>query len=287
VANGAASVSVYGATGSAVTSGGFPAQQGPSGVAYDSDDGTIWVANYASSGGTPATGVAEYTPNGSSAQTFDYATQFSPPPNTAPYSITVCPAAATGGSTLVVVGYIDDGSGAGTASVQSYTTSGVFVGAFAGPITKPYALSCTAQGFVFIADASGLYEMTADGANFGLVGPFDGLTPPLFGVFAGSAGVGTDGGAVDGSAEDSGREETGTGTEEGGAEESSAADTGTEVDTGRDTGTADSGVEDTGTEDAGSPDANTVDSSAGDTGAADSQTTDGNTGIDGEADAEG
>jgi sugar lactone lactonase YvrE len=189
VGDGAATVNVYSAAGASVTvGGGFPGNYGPSGVAFDADDDTLWVANYvgAPSSPTPTYGVAEYTATGAAAQTFDYATQFPRPAHEEPYSITVCSKAATGGSTLVVVGYIDDGSGLGSGAVRSYTTSGAMVGSFSGPLTKPYGLSCTTQGDVFIADASGLYRVSTSGANLGLPGPFAGLTPPLFGVLASS-----------------------------------------------------------------------------------------------------
>jgi alpha-tubulin suppressor-like RCC1 family protein len=191
VGNGAATVNVFSATGAALSvTDGFPGYYGPSGVAYDPDDETLWVANYvgAPAASPPVHGVAEYTANGAAAQTFDYASQFAPPaPHVEPYSITVCPAASTGGQTTVVVGFIDDGSGLGTGAVQSYTTSGAPIGStFSGTITRPYALSCNAQGDVYIADVTGLHVVNTRGTAQPLPGSFAGLTPPLYGVLAGA-----------------------------------------------------------------------------------------------------
>jgi len=187
VGNGGSTVAVYDATGSTVAaSGAFPGHCGPSGVAYDPDDHTIWVANYvgAPSSSPPMYGVAEYTESGATAMAFDYATQFAPPlAHENPYSIAVCPASATATSTLVVVGFIDDGSGMGTSAVQAYSTSGAAVGPlFAGAFTKPYALSCSGRGNVYVADVTGLYRDSIDGTDLGLPGPFAGMQPPIYGV---------------------------------------------------------------------------------------------------------
>jgi hypothetical protein len=102
VGNGAAGVNVYDAMGEPVTMpGAFPSTYGPSGVAYDPDDHTLWVADYveAMPANPPRYGVAEFTESGAVAQTFDYAKQFQPLDGALePYAITVCPAAATGGT---------------------------------------------------------------------------------------------------------------------------------------------------------------------------------------------
>lgn len=193
VDNGAATVNVYGAAGASVAvTGGFPGFYGPSGVAYDPDDQTIWVANYvgAPAASPPLHGVAEYTASGAVAQTINYASSFVvPTAHVEPYSITVCPAATTGGKgTVVVVGFIDDGSGLGTGVVQSYTTAGTTLAPpFGGLTNKPYALSCTSGGEVYVADITGLYLMNILDQNQSLPGPFTGLTPPLYGVLAASA----------------------------------------------------------------------------------------------------
>jgi hypothetical protein len=214
VGNGAATVNVYGSTGSSIaTGGGFPGAFGPSGVAYDSDDNAIWVANYvgAPAATPPVYGVSEYTPNGAAAQTFDRSTQFvAPGAHQEPYSIAVCPTSATGDSTVVVVGFIDDGSGEGTGTVQSYSTSGAPIGSpFAGPISKPYALSCDSQGNVYIADVTGLYRENTAGQNIGLPGSFAGLTPPIYGVLAVPGSVGGGGAVDDGGSEGAVRADTG------------------------------------------------------------------------------
>jgi DNA-binding beta-propeller fold protein YncE len=186
VGNGGASVSVYDASGArAAADGGFPNHYGPSGMAYDPDDQTVWVANYA---GFPASvyGVAEYSETGQASQTFAYSSQFVAPQNhQEPYSIAVCPEAAAGGSTVVVVGFIDDGSGLGTGSVQAYSTNGVPQGApFA--FAKPYALSCDSVGRVYVGDEAGLFSIDIrGGAACALpAGSFPGLQPPIYGTLA-------------------------------------------------------------------------------------------------------
>jgi hypothetical protein len=168
-----------------------------SGVAYDPDDGVIWVANYTgfAPSGTPKYGVAEYTEGGAAVRTFNYATQFlSPLAHESPYSIAVCPSSATGGATVIVVGFIDDGSGKGTGAVQAYSTSGGLLGDyFSGPITSPYALSCGAKGDLFIADKTGLYRGTVTGSGFSggtAASTFGGLTAPIYGVLV-APGTGT------------------------------------------------------------------------------------------------
>jgi hypothetical protein len=193
---------------------------GASGVAWDPDDGTIWVADYlgAPQTGGPQYGVTEYfaldnSALGASAQTFNYATQFAPTsPTQEPYAIAVCPKSATGGTTLIVVGFTDDGQG-GIRSVQPFTTSGAPVGPpLTGDLGGLSALSCDAVGNVYIADTMGLFRnpVTSSGftpgQNASLASPgFAGLTPPIYGVFAGPfpppvADAGTDAsGGSDGS----------------------------------------------------------------------------------------
>ncbi len=196
VGSGAASVSVYGAAGAPVAvPGTFPNHYGPSGVAYDPDDGTIWVANYVGSpsAAVPRYGVSEYTESGAVAQSFDYTRQFAPTtPTEEPYAITVCPKSATGGTTLIVVGFTDDGQG-GIRSVQPFTTSGAPVGpTLGGDLGGLSALSCDADGNVYIADKLGLFRNRVTSSGFtpgqsaSLASPgFAGLEPPIYGVFAG------------------------------------------------------------------------------------------------------
>jgi len=225
---------VFNASGSPVTvTGGFPDSYGMSGVAYDPDDGTLWVANYvgAPSATPPMYGVAEYTENGAAAQTIDYATQFAPPQITAePYAIAVCPKSATGGTTLIVVGFTGFEVG-GIEYVQPFTTSGAPVGpALTGSLGGLSALSCDADGNVYIADAHGLFRNTVTSAGFTpgqnasfVSSGFAGLTPPIYGVFAGPLpasgstpdGGGdatmTDGGGGDGGASDAALQADGNG----------------------------------------------------------------------------
>lgn len=209
VGNGAATVNVFDASGGAIAAAGsFPGHYGPSGVAYDADDHTIWVANYVGSApaSPPQYGVTEYTESGGSAQTFDYGSQFASPASpTEPYSIAVCPSSATGGAPLVLVGFIDDGSGQGTCSVQAYSTSGAPVGAPAqGSLTNPYSIACSTSGTVYVADRSGLYQGTIGSGGLTGLGPasgFAGLKPPIYGVLVAPGTGSGDGGAPDATTE--------------------------------------------------------------------------------------
>jgi hypothetical protein len=195
VGNGGGNVPVADTNGTSVSlKGNFPNNYGPSGVAYDRDDDIIWIANYGGfnwNGKTPTFGVNAYRPDGTAGPTFNYATQFVPPnsPHLEPYSVTVCPFAALdgGGSTRVVVGFIDDGSHLATGAVQAYNTGGASIGApFAGNLTKPYAVSCDSHGYVYIADANGLFRDDASGNAVPLQGDIATLPKaPIYGVFAG------------------------------------------------------------------------------------------------------
>jgi streptogramin lyase len=191
VANGGGSVSVFDRAGAPLAvASGFPGYYGPSGIAYDADDDTIWVANYTggASPSPPIFGVSEYTEGGAQARAFDYASQFvAPGAHQEPYSITVCPRAATRGMTQVVVGFIDDGSGQGSGAVQVYSTDGTPAGTPRTGYAKPYALSCDSRGLVYVADATGLraFDLGDGGSDAGLAGAFAGMTAPIFGVLAG------------------------------------------------------------------------------------------------------
>ena len=172
------------------TPGGFPGTYGSSGIAYDSDDTALWVANYigAPGSGTPTIGVTEYNGDGSAKQTFNYATQFvAPNPHTQPYAIAVCTAHATAGSTEIVVGFIDDGSGQGTPDIAFYTTSGVMLYNSASGVTEPNSLSCSSTGRVYDADVSGLQIFNVTGSNITNTSgatKYTGLTGAVYGVFA-------------------------------------------------------------------------------------------------------
>ena len=140
------------------TGGGFPGHYGPSGVAYDPDDDAIWVANYQGAPRTAGTsyGFNEYGADGALLQAYP---TLSAGPHEEPYSIAVCPKSATGGATIVVVGYIDDGSLEGTGGVEAYEAGGGPLGGpIHAPLERPYALSCDPSGVVYIADATGLYQ---------------------------------------------------------------------------------------------------------------------------------
>jgi hypothetical protein len=180
-------VYVFTATGARNPIGGnFEPFNGPSGVAFDSDDRAIWIANYYGPASTMF-GVAEFTVDGKPVTTFDYRAQFTGPRvHEEPYSVAVCSRAATGTSTLVVVGFIADQSGLGHADVQVFTTDGMPIGPpLKGPFSAPYGVSCDSHGRVYVADSRGLY--VADLASTDDAGPmvsFPGLRPPLYGVLA-------------------------------------------------------------------------------------------------------
>jgi hypothetical protein len=193
VGNGGASVNVYDMSGNSVSApGGFPGNYGPSGVSYDSDDNTIWVANYVGSpGGDFTEGTAQYNEDGSVARTFDLRTQFvSTNPHCEPYSIAYCNNVNCG-AFKVDVGFIDDGSGQGTASVGLYTIDGGTLSSLTttGPdgnstysVTKPYQLAFDSQANLWIADKSGLIWFLPFVGN-GLPPGFSGaLKPPIYGV---------------------------------------------------------------------------------------------------------
>jgi hypothetical protein len=172
--------------------GSFPNTYAPSGVAYDADDQTIWAASYVGNpaGDPPQHGVAEFTADGDAADMPDYADQFAPPPHQEPYAITVCTKAAVG-STLVVVGFVSDGSGLGAAAVQPYSVDGARHGApLPAPFTKPVGVSCNSRGRVYVADVSGLYsfDLGPESSDAGDAGPHAvldwGLKPPILGVLA-------------------------------------------------------------------------------------------------------
>jgi DNA-binding beta-propeller fold protein YncE len=165
--------------------GGLPNSYGPAGIAYDPDDGTLWIANYVG-GPSSIYGVAEYSVTAAAVGSFDYVKQFvSPEDHQEPYAIAVCPKAAVGGSTLVVVGFIDDDSGLGKGgAVQAYSIEGVRHGA-SYSFTKPYSLSCNSSGLVYVADQAGLFIIDIPRGTKVVSGAFPGLTPPIYGVVAG------------------------------------------------------------------------------------------------------
>jgi hypothetical protein len=172
--------------------GSFPNTYAPSGVAYDADDRTLWAASYVGNpaGDPPQHGVAEFTMEGDGADMPDYADQFAPPPHQEPYAITVCAKAAVG-TTLVIVGFVSDGSGLGEAAVQAFSVNGARHGApLPAAFTKPVGVSCNSRGLVYVADVSGLYAFdlghgSSDAGDAGPQAALDwGLKPPILGVLA-------------------------------------------------------------------------------------------------------
>ncbi len=187
IGNGGAGVNVYDQDGNSVSvSGGFPGNYGPSGVAYDGDNDTLWVANYAGYANAPY-GTAEYEEDGTTAQTFDLTTQFVAPfAHSEPYAVGYCPTNCGAAESIKVwIGFIDDGSGEGTPLVQAYYTDGGVVAGVQLPLVKPYQVSFDSLGDVWVADKGGIWEpnfLLFD--NNVLASMSDALTPPIYGVAA-------------------------------------------------------------------------------------------------------
>jgi DNA-binding beta-propeller fold protein YncE len=195
VANGGSTVTIYNASGTYLSSFNQTgsAIYGPSGIAYDSIDNAIWVANYTGGGSAvnPTYGIAEYNPSGSLITNFPTANTnppipFAPPVNTGhemPYSISYC------GSALAV-GYISDSSGSGRSEAGGYSTSGSLLGTpFGGTMTNLHAMACAPGGTVFVAADNGLLEYAdATGTSIALpAGGFSALKAPIYGVGVGPA----------------------------------------------------------------------------------------------------
>jgi len=189
VGNGAAGVNVYDVNGTSLTvPGGFPGTYGPSGLAFDSVHNTIWAANYAYA--NAPYGVTEWNEDGSAAQTFNYASQFTTPTYPAyndPYWIAYC---ATAGNppapaNLVVVAFSSIGGNSGNGVVQTYGQTGAAVGSpFGTAIGGPRALSCSSQGRVYVAADNGLFVYDTSGNPISLpAGAFGGMTAPIYGVY--------------------------------------------------------------------------------------------------------
>jgi len=194
VANGGSTVTVYGAGGVYLSSFNQTGSgiYGPSGIAYDSIDNTIWVANYTGGGASanPTYGVAEFSPNGTIVKNFPTANTnapapFAPPVNTGhemPYTISYC-------ANALAVGYISDASGSGKSEAGGYNTSGSLGVPYTGTITNLHATACDPQGNVFVAADNGLLEYNnATGAGIAFpAGAFAGIKAPIYGVGVGPA----------------------------------------------------------------------------------------------------
>jgi hypothetical protein len=202
IANGDAKVNVYDSSGNALSvPGDFPEIYGPSGISFDSNDKTLWVANYVGAaimqinrsahfeGVAPLTlGVTQYNEDGTAAQTFNYSRQFVVPAvaSLEPYAIAYCPAFGRTAA-AVAVGFIPFyGGRTAVSQIGTYTTAGVLVfGPFGGTTTNPHALSCSSQGQIFVAADNGLLKYSVTGSKNGPAsGTFAGLTAPIYGVFA-------------------------------------------------------------------------------------------------------
>jgi hypothetical protein len=180
VGNGGSTVTVYDQNGAPVsTTGGFPGHYGPSGMAFDAESDSLWTANYAGYSGAPY-GVANYTENGGTAQTFDLTTKFvSPHTHTEPYSIAFCPGNCFG---KVWVGFIDDGTHQGTPTVAGYYLDGTLGATIPGvTFTKPYQLAFDAEPGLWVADKGGLFRVGL-GGDITPAGFAPNLTPPIYGV---------------------------------------------------------------------------------------------------------
>lgn len=194
VANGGSTVTTYGAGGQFLSTFNQtgPGIYGPSGIAYDAIDDTVWVANYTggNAAASPTYGIAEFNPNGTIVKNFPTAntnapTPFAPPVNTGhelPYTVSFC-------GNALAVGYISDGSGSGRSEMGGYTTAGSLTAPYAGTITNLHATACDPQGNVFVAADNGLLEYNnATGASIALpAGGFAGIKAPIYGVGVGPA----------------------------------------------------------------------------------------------------
>jgi hypothetical protein len=202
IGNGGSNVTIYNASGgylSAITNGVY----GPSGVAFDSIDHTIWVANDTNGNAqNPGHAISEFNEDGTLTQTIDPATQFRAPvqpTHVLPYSIGYC-APGTGGTDYVAVGYLQDnldqdpqGSlGASEGGVYSIRGTIPPVGSLVAPFSpqlaptaQPNAISCSSTGSIYVAANDGLHIYSTAGTSIALPsGGFTGLTAPLFGVYA-------------------------------------------------------------------------------------------------------
>ncbi len=197
VANGGSNVTVYNATGgylSAITTSVY----GPSGIAFDYGNNTIWVANDTNGNGVNATySVSNFNENGTLAQTIDVTTQFLAPlvpTHVLPYSIAYC-AVSAGGPEYVAVGYLQDNPDQdpqGTLGVSEagvYSTAGALSAAVSpqlGASAQPNAMSCSpSTGNFYIGANDGLHLYSGGGAAISLPsGGFSGLTAPIYGVYA-------------------------------------------------------------------------------------------------------
>ncbi len=184
VGNGGSTLTAYNVDGTDFsTPGGFPGHYGPSGVAYDPVDNTIWVANYVGNQGADFTiGTAEYNEDGSLTQGFNLSTEFlSPNTHTEPYSIAYSQDSTNG--IKLAIGFFDDGSGQGSPTMALYALDGGFV--TPGPtVTKPYQLSFDSLTYVWIADKSGLIQWGIGTPNIVPSGFTAVLKPPIYGVAA-------------------------------------------------------------------------------------------------------
>ncbi len=199
VGNGGSTVTIYNDAGSFVSSVSQSTYgpYGPSGVAFDSTDGTIWIANFTGgSGANPAYGVAEYSGGGTLAQTLNPASTFPAPvsPTTElPYSIGYCAPPAASGAAYVAVGFMSDNSNNGVAEGGIYTNAGARVAAFSPQLRAtalPNSISCSSTGLVYVAANDGLHlYSTTSAPGIGVEEPlpyqgFATLKAPIYGVYA-------------------------------------------------------------------------------------------------------
>ncbi len=190
VGNGGSTVTAYSAAGAPLAISFPSAVYGPSGVAFDPVDRTIWVANYTGGSGVGANyGVAEFNENGSLAQTFNYATQFVAPVNGSrelPYAIGYCVSSGGAPANIVAVGFLSDNSGQGQSEGGGYSSSGIEIGTqFVNTLTNPHAMSCASTGQIYVAADNGLLIYNVTGSEIGpATGAFSALKAPIYGVFA-------------------------------------------------------------------------------------------------------
>jgi hypothetical protein len=188
VANGGSTVTVYNGTGVQLGTTFTTGIYGPSGVAFDATDNTLWVANYVGGTGTanPTYGVAKFLEDGTVAATPYNPAQIQVPVSNSnhelPYAITYCSGGTFAGA--FGVGFLSDSTGLGAGEAAGYlAATGTLLGGGLSPIVgNPRALSCSSTGDLYAATDSGLYIF--NGTSLMLESAPAGLTAPIFGVFA-------------------------------------------------------------------------------------------------------
>jgi hypothetical protein len=84
----------------------------------------------------------------------------------------------------VWIGFIDDGSGHGTPTVQAYGADGTFGAGSQLPMMKPYQLAFDGVGNLWVADKSGIWRESFVTGYASPTSMTSALKPPIYGVAA-------------------------------------------------------------------------------------------------------